>query len=437
MIDGEIALLAWSDYVGITRCRGVPLAELDGRLRNGLGWAVAGQALTPFADIAPNPWGPVDEVRQIPIPATRTRVDIWDDAPAFHFYLCDSMAADGRTWECCTRGFMRAALDDLKSETGLDFVAAFEHEFTMTGEGILSAAPFSVAAMRGIAAFSSDLARALLQAGVEPETIEPEYGVLQFEVTTAPAVGAAAGDRAIITRDVIREVARRRGLQACFSPKPTPDGVGNGAHVHFSLTDETGANAAYDADGFGGASVLAQRFIAGVMRHMPALAALVAPSPVSYLRLGPHHWSCGYASFGVQNREAAIRICPSPDRDPNHQSKSFNVEFRPPDPTANPYMVIGALVRAGLEGIRNELPLPAVCEGDPAELNDEERAALGIVPLPATLEEALVALVANPVASSWLPPTMLESYVSVKRMEIAMTVDRPWDEVCAMYARAY
>jgi glutamine synthetase len=272
---------------------------------------------------------------------------------------------------------------------------------------------------------------------VAPETIEPEYGVLQFEVTTAPAMGAAAGDRAIITRDVIREVARRRGLQACFSPKPTPDGVGNGAHVHFSLTDEAGANAAYDPSGFGGASVVAQRFIAGVMRHMPALAALVAPSPVSYLRLGPHHWSCGYASFGVQNREAAIRICPSPDRDPQRHSKSFNIEFRPPDPTANPYIVIGALVRAGLDGIRNGLPLPAVCEGDPAELSDEERGALGIVALPATLDEALAALTANPVASGWLPPTMLESYLSVKRMEIELTAGRTPQEVCAMYASAY
>jgi glutamine synthetase len=437
MIDGELALLAWSDYVGITRCRGVPVAEMDDRLRNGLGWAVAGQALTPFGEIAPNPWGPMDEVRQIPVPATRTRVDIWDDAPAYHFYLCDSVTKDGQDWDCCTRAFMRSALDDLKSETGLDFVAAFEHEFTILGEGLLAGPPFSVAAMRGVAAFTSDLARALLQAGVGPETIEPEYGILQFEVTTAPTSGAAAGDRAIITRDVIREVARRRGIQACFSPKPTPDGVGNGAHVHFSLADDTGANASYDANGFGGASLVAQRFIAGVMQHMPALTALVAPSPVSYLRLGPHNWSCGYASFGVQNREAAIRICPSPDRDPQRCSKAFNMEFRPPDPTANPYMVIGALVRAGLDGIRNHLPMPAACDRDPAELTAAERAELGIVSLPMSLGEALTALTDNPVAAGWLSPTMLESYLSVKRTEIALTADQTPEEMCAMYARAY
>ena len=78
--------------------------------------------------------------------------------------------------------------------------------------------------------------------------------------------------------------------------------------MHFSFRDEDGRNAAYDEHGIGGSSPVAQQFIAGVLRHMRAITALVAPSPVSYYRLGPHHWSCGYASFGIQNREAALRV---------------------------------------------------------------------------------------------------------------------------------
>src|SRR5262249_7149781 len=154
----------------------------------------------------------------------------------------------------------------------------------------------------------------------------PEYGVCQFEISCGPAIGSMAGDRAIITREVIREAARRLGLRASFTPKPGPDRVGNGAHVHFSFVDAGGANAAFDAEGTGEASAMACHFIAGVVRHMPALCALVAPSPVSYLRLGPHHWSCGYASFGIQNREAAVRICPSPEQDPKKRSRAFNME---------------------------------------------------------------------------------------------------------------
>ena len=437
MTDDEIVLLGWSDYVGLTRCRGIPASEVSARMEHGLGWAAAGQALTPFAEIAANPWGPMKEVRQVPVPATRTRVDIWPGMPPFHLYLCDSRNQDGSPWDCCTRGFMQTALDDLRRETGLELVAAFEHEFTLVGNGLLPGPPFSVEAMRNAAAITADISAALQQAGLEPETIEPEYGYLQYEVTTAPAVGAAAGDRAILTRELIREVARRRGQRASFSPKPTIDGVGNGAHVHFSLRDADGRNAAYDPDGIGGASPVAQQFIAGVLAHMRALTALVAPSPVSYYRLGPHHWSCGYASFGIQNREAAIRICPSPAQDRDRARAGFNMELRPPDATASPYMVLGALVRAGLEGIRDGLPLPAACDQDPADLSDAERADLGIVPLPSDLGEALDCLDADERARGWLPPLMYDSYVAVKRAEIALVAALEPAEACRRYEGAY
>jgi glutamine synthetase len=437
MDDREIVLLGWSDYVGLTRCRGVPVSTLEHRMDDGLGWAVAGQALTPFADIAPNPWGPMTEVRQVPVRETRTRIDLWEGVPAFHLYLCDSKNPDGSHWDCSTRGFMLAALEDFRRETGLEFTAAFEHEFTLQGDGLLQAPPFSLETIRNAAPLAGEVSAALRQAHVEPETVEPEYGYLQYEVTTAPGVGPMAGDRAIITREVIREVARRRGLRATFSPMPVFGGVGNGAHVHFSFLDAQGRNGAYDPNGIGGASVVAQRFIAGVLRHTRALTALVSPSPVSYHRLGPHHWSCGYASFGIQNREAAIRICPSPSRDAEKQARGFNMEFRPPDGTASPYMVVGALVRAGLEGIRDALPLPEALDRDPADLTDAERATLGIVPLPASLDEALMALDGDERARSWLPPVMYESYVAVKRAEISLLEGLDPAEACRMYAAAY
>lgn len=437
MTDGEVIYLAWSDYVGITRCRGVPASEIARRMAYGLGWAVAGQALTPFEDIAPNPWGPMLEVRQVPVPETETRIDIWGDAPPLHFFLCDSRIADGSNWDCCTRGFMKRALADFEAETGLQFVAAFEHEFLLSGPEFTAGTPFSLGTMREAARFTADLARALAMAGVEPETVEPEYGVAQYEVSCAPAAGTMAGDRCIIAREVIREVARRLGLKASFSPKPAPNAVGNGAHMHFSFRDGKGGNAAYDRSGPGEAAQVAQHFIAGVTKFLPAICALLAPSPVSYLRLGPHHWSCGYASFGIQNREAAVRICPSPERDPPRRAGAFNMEVRAPDATASPYMVIGAVVRAGLEGIRQKLPLPAAIDKDPSDLDDAERRKLGIRPLPATLTEALGVMDAEPVVKSWMSPTMYESYVAVKRMEIEMFRDKTADETCGRYSHAY
>lgn len=246
-----------------------------------------------------------------------------------------------------------------------------------------------------------------------------------------------AGDRAVLTREVIREVARRHGYRASFTPKPAPNAAGNGAHVHFSFIGPDGRNAAYDPDGAAGASRLAQHFVAGLVRHLPDICALVAGSPVSYYRLGPHHWSCGYASFGVQNREAAVRICPSPDTDPAKRQAGFNMELRAPDATASPYMVLGAILRAGLEGIRLKLPMPTPIDRDPSELSPGEMKALGIVALPASLEEALTRLEASPAVRLWMSPVFLSSYVSVKRKEIAMMDGKLPEEICARYRDAY
>jgi glutamine synthetase len=437
MAAGDLVLLAWTDYVGLLRCRGVPAHDLGKRMEYGLGWAVASQALTPFGDIAPNPWGPMIEVRQTPVKETETRIDVWPDAPAFHFVLCDSKMPDGSSWDCCPRGFMLKALDDFEHETGLKFMASFEHEFLLSGPGIGAMNCFTVEAMRLVAPFIHGLTKALEEADVGLETVEPEYGSNQFEVSCAPAVGAMAGDRALITREVIREAARRCGYHAGFTPKPAPDAIGNGAHVHFSFLDRDGNNAAYDPRGTGAASPIAQAFVAGVVKHMPAICALVAPSPVSYYRLGPHHWSSGYASFGIQNREASVRICPSPERDAAKKGRAFNLEFRPPDATASPYMVIGALVRAGLEGIRGKLPLPVAIEGDPGDLTENERRAMNILPLPSSLGEALDLMHADPVVRGWLSPVMYESYLLVKRKEIEMFAGSDPAETCRRYAAVY
>ncbi len=437
MADGEVVYLAWNDLVGLTRVRGVPAGEISRRMEYGLGWAVAGQALTPFEDIAPNPWGPMLEVRQTPVPETETRVDIWPDATPLHFFMCDSLMPDGSNWECCTRGFMKQALAAFEAETRLQFLAAFEHEFLLSGVAAGWCVPFSLEQVRINAAFLHDVTRALLAAKVGPETVEPEYGVLQYEISCAPALGAMAGDRAIVAREVIREAARRLGLRASFTPKPKPSAVGNGAHVHFSFRDQDGNNATYDPNGPSNVSQVARHFIGGVVRHMPALCALMSPSPVSYLRLGPHHWSSGYNAFGVQNREASIRVCPSPERDPAKRGSAFNLEIRIPDATASPYMVIGALVNAGLAGIREKLPLPPAVDRDPSELTEDERRKLDIVALPSSLGQALDALEADRIVKSWLSPTMYQAYTAVKRMEIAMFADKSVEHMCERYHDAY
>ena len=437
MTRGELIFLVWNDLVGLSRTRGVPVAEYERRKGHGLGWALAGQAMTPFEDIAANPWGPMDEVRQIPDDETRRRIVLRHEHPPLHLVMCDSLNPDGSPWECCTRSFLAAALADLKAETGLALHIAYENEFALSGEGLCWAAPFSLDAVRRTAPFADLCVAALIDAGAGIETFEPEYGVGQFEVTCGPAAGLAGADRVVLTREVVHEAARQCGLRATFTPKPAPDAVGNGCHLHLSLWDAEGRAAAYDSGSPGELSTVAARFVAGVQRHLVALCALTAPSPVSYLRLVPHHWSCGYNVVGVQNREAAIRICPSPAADPTARGDAFNIEFRFTDATASPYLAIGVIVRAGLQGIRDELPRPTLVDRDPADLSEDERRALGVNTLPASLEDALEAFGKNARVTGWFTPTMVEAYTAIKRHEARLYAESTPEHMCERYMQSY
>ena len=118
-------------------------------------------------------------------------------------------------------------------------------------------------------------------------------------------------------------------------------------------------------------------------------------------------------------------------------AKRFNLEFRAADATASPYLQLGALVKAGLEGVRQSLPAPKLTSGDPGALSPEEREARGIGELPSSLGEALDALEADRVVMGWLGPTLGDAYLMHKRGEIAATQGVQIDELCALYARAY
>ena len=328
------------------------------------------------------------------------------------------------------------ALSDFRAETGLELIATFEHEFLLVGE-FKQRTPFSFAAAREVQPVLLAIEEALRAAGAPVETIEPEYGLGQYEISSPPLWAMAAADKALVTREVVREVARRHGLEASFTPKPSPDAVGSGCHVHFSFRDADGLNVAHDPDGPLGLSEVAARFCAGILAHVDALVAVTAPTPVSYYRLGPHHWSCGFRAIGVQNREAALRVCPGIASDPERRRRSFNIEYRPIDAAASPYLALGMLVRAGLDGIRQGLPLPEPVGKDPSELTPEEARAAGVTPLPTSLGAALDALEADEAARSWMSPNLLATFVGIKRWEARYAEMVSADELFRRYRETY
>ena len=236
-------------------------------------------------------------------------------------------------------------------------------------------------------------------------------------------------------RPLARATARRLGHNVSFAPLVRPDGgVGNGLHIHMSLQDINGMPVTYDPGTATGLSETAGRFVAGILKHLPALCAITAPGVVSYNRLVPHKWSAAYNNLGTQDREAAVRICPVSEQTMAGPGEQFNFEFRAADAAASPYMVLGALVRAGLAGLDAKLPEPEDNRGDHDEATWAKK---GIVRLPTSLDAALEALTADPVVSGWFSERFLEAYLSHKRTESEIMRELTLEEQCARYAAVY
>jgi glutamine synthetase len=437
MSAAELVALVCCDLGGIVRGRSVLAAELDAHSAAGVGWVPANHSLTPFGPLAQEtPFGSTGDLRLLPDSGTYVRVDGALAASPLEFVLCDIVEVDGEPWECCPRRFLRDALQELRAECGARVVASFEHEFQLATDAP-PALPFSLEEQRVVDPFGVEVMAALIEAGAQPERFLAEFAAHQFEIPVEATEGLAAADRAVVLREVVREVARRCGLRASFAPLLDPSGPGNGVHIHLSLLDADGEPLLYDVERPACLSELGGRFAAGVLRHAGALSALCAPSPASAARLTPHRWSAGAVCLGAANREALLRIPSLVPLAGGAPARQLRLEYRGADGTANPYLALGALVRAGLAGLRESLPAPAILDRDPADLDAAAAKRFGVGALPASLQEALSALAADEVARGWLSPLLYDAYVGVKRAELQAVAGLDASEVCARYAAIY
>lgn len=431
-----------TDLAGITRGRPLSHARYAKAAETGVGWVPANICLTPFNGIAdPNPWGSAGDLRLLPDTTARYTTGSTGAVTPFDMAMSDIVELDGAPWIACSRTQLKDALAALKAATGLTLLATFEQEFTLrTAVADPDAVPlhaFSFEALRAVDPFAPRLVACLEEAGVEPEMVLAEYGANQFEITHAPTDALSAADRAVAIREITREVARHAGVRASFSPKLSPNQVGNGVHIHFSLRDAAGLPATYDPARAGGLSSQAASFCAGILKHLPAFVAFTASSVPSYYRLGPHNWSSSYTWLGERDREATLRICPVVRIGGRDLAPQFNIEFRAADATANPYLALAVLVRAGLAGLTDDLPAPPIVTGDPSVMGEAERAENGLRRLPESLDDALAALSADPVVRSWFAPRLLDSFIAVKRAEIGLMAGLDREAVCAAYGDRY
>ena len=248
MISSDVVMIVTSDISGQVRGKGFPVSNLEKRLKCGVGWVPTNVQITCFNNIAGSPYGSIGDLILVPDSTTKVRVDFEDGGPAEHFYIGDILHLDGTPWECCTRSLAQKALADLEELTGLSFFSTFEHEFFYSGADQEGWIGFGLDSYRNNSLFAQTFVAALEKAGVDTDTFLPEYGPGQFEATTSPSAGVQSADQSLILREMARATAARLNERVSFSPVVTPESVGNGVHIHFSLWDKNKNPTTFDPD---------------------------------------------------------------------------------------------------------------------------------------------------------------------------------------------
>ncbi|HEX5403933.1 MAG TPA: glutamine synthetase family protein [Pseudonocardiaceae bacterium] len=416
----RLLAVTWVDNSGITRTKAIPLDRLESLAAWGVGASPCFDTFL-FNDM-PMTSGAVGDLRLHP---DLGRVTVLTGQPGWAWAPGDRYDQDGAVYPGDQRSAARAAMD-LLAARGWSARCAFEVEWTI-GEDTDEFRPgsrgpaYSYARLVSRSDYVRDVAVALGDQGVAVEQIHPEYSPGQFEVSVAAADPVAAADDVVLVRQTIRAVSQRHGLRVSFSPQVLADGVGNGGHVHISVWDGE-RNLCSGGDGPHGLTRPGEAFAAGILERLPALLAIGTPSVASYLRLIPQHWAGAFAVWGLENREAALRLVSGST---GSRSWAANLEVKSFDLTANPYLVVAGLIHAGMAGVDTQATLPAPVEVDPALLAD-------LPPrLPASLAEATDAFEADKTLTSAFGAQLVSDILAVRRGEVEFFADATPDEITA------
>ncbi|MBW4646205.1 MAG: glutamine synthetase family protein [Goleter apudmare HA4340-LM2] len=414
--------IVWCDNANIIRGKAVHLEMLPHYFEHGVGISAGEQGVPVMYDaIAPESGlKPVGEIRLVPD---------WDSliplpyAPG-HVRVMGNMILAGQPWPLCPRNFLARMIAAAKGE-GLEIQAAFENEFYLlrqTSEGIIPTDSTVFAATQAIDinhGVIDAITDTLISQGIPVEQYYPESGPGQHEISIRYTDALSAANWQIAFRETVRAIAYRHHLTASFLPKIFSDAASSGCHIHLSLWRD-GKNLLPDNQGVCGLSQIGRAFIAGILYHLPALMSITTPSPNSYRRIQPHTWSGAFRCWGLDNREAAVRVPSDPGL-----GGSTHFELKTVDASANPYLALGAIIAAGLDGVQRGLEPGTPVDEDPGYLPVTQRTADRIDPLPANLGEALIQLQYNDVLLNALNPQLAQAFLAVRQTEWQAMKD--WD----------
>ena len=381
----------WCGNDGTIRAKATALGGLEARLNSGIGVTLAMEAMNSLDRLqSVEGMGPVGELRIVPDPTT---FRVLPYAPRTGAVLTDQVGLDGNPAPVCQRSFLKRMESALDARGAL-LRAGFENEFTLARleEGrwrpVDSSLCFSTIGMTASQEYVDALVEALEEQGIAVDQYYAELGPGQQELTTGHAPALLAADTQILTRETIRGVAASRGLAASLAPKPWPDAAGNGCHIHVSLWDrDSGRNRFYAPEA--PLSVEGRAFTAGLLAHLPGLCGLTAPSFNSYRRISPQTWSGAYTCWGYDNREAPLRVAV---RLPRNGGGVDQRGAQGRGHSCNPYLALGGIIAAGLDGMERGLELPEPIDDRPGNAERRERRSGGSSGFRETQAEALDAL---------------------------------------------
>lgn len=405
--------LSFVDNVGITRVKTVPLDRVEAAVARGVGASPCFEAFGSDDVMVAGEYlgGPDGDLRLVPDLDRAVRLSAmpgWAWAPA------NKLTKALEPFVACQRAFADRQVA-AAARQGLTLLMAFEHEWilgTAREDGFVPAfdgPAYGQIRLEQVAAYAAELVADLTTQGLAVQQFHPEYAGGQLELSVAPRDPVGAADDAVLVRHTIRSRSLAHGTRASFAPTVDPAGAGSGGHLHLSVHDAEGNT-------FAAMRPAGEAFLAGVLRELPALVAVGAGHPASFLRLQPSRWAGVWRCWGHETRETALRMVAGDEA-------AANAELKCLDASANPYLVVGCVIAAGLAGVADGLRLPEPVTGDPALFPAEKRAAAGIDRLPVTAEEAADALAADAVLAAALGPELHDAIVTVRRAEAARCRD--------------
>ncbi len=408
--------LQFTDILGIVKSLTIPVQHLEDSLVYGT-W-FDGSSIEGFARIAES------DMFLKPDVATYALIPWLNTADGNTArFICDVYKPDGKPFEGDPRFILKMVIAEAK-DMGFEYNTGPELEFFLFKKqnGAIEALPHDKAGYFDLTtdqAYSirSDMTLALEKFGINVEAAHHEVALGQHEIDFRYDNALKTADSATTLRFVLKAIAQKHDLHATFMPKPIAGINGSGMHVHQSLFDiTTGNNAFYDEKDKYKLSKTAYSFIAGQLSHVKAMSAIISPTVNSYKRLVPGYEAPVYISWARINRSALIRI----PRYSEGKHQATRAELRCPDPSCNIYLAFAVMLKAGLDGIKNNLTPPKPVEEDVYHLDYTKLTELKIDTLPHSLWEAIKELKSDKVIQEALGQHMYERYVDAKIKE--------WDE---------